>query len=249
MEGRSEPATRAVARTNRDDMAIPAMRPRCIVDGRSAYRSTMRLPLLLASSALCALAATGCSQGSEPVLAEFDESLSQALPTEGVIGRSVGDIVLPDVSNDGDPFTLRAGPDGLLIVYFGFTSCPDVCPTTLSDVKSALSGLGDTGDRVTTAMVTIDPERDLDATLDAYLRFFVPDGHALRTGDDALLRAAAGAFGADYDVVKVPDGTVEVTHTAYLYGVDDTGEVAIVWPFGAEPDRIRSDIEAFLERG
>jgi protein SCO1 len=98
-------------------------------------------------------------------------------------------------------------------------------------------------------MVTVDPERDLDATLDAYLRFFVPDGHALRTEDDDLLRAAAEAFGADYDVVRAADGNVEVTHTAYLYGVDDTGEIAIVWPFGAEPDRIRSEIEGFLERG
>lgn len=209
----------------------------------------MRRYTLLAALAWIVLVATGCSQDSVPVTAEFDESLTQSLPTAGVIGRSVGDIVLPDVSDGGAPFTLRAGPDGLLIVYFGFTSCPDICPTTLSDVKSSLAGLGEARDRVTTAMVTIDPERDLDATLDAYLRFFVPDGHALRTGDDALLRSAADAFGADYDVVKASDGNVEVTHTPYLYGVDDTGEIVIVWPFGAEPDRIRSEIEGLLERG
>ncbi|HSJ72494.1 MAG TPA: SCO family protein [Acidimicrobiia bacterium] len=208
----------------------------------------MRLDVMLATLA-CVLVATGCSTATTPVTAEYDESLSQALPTEGIIGRSVGGIALPDVSDGGVPFTLRAEPDGLLIVYFGFTSCPDICPTTLSDVKSALSELGEARDHVTTAMVTVDPERDLDATLDAYLRFFVPDGHALRTGDDALLRAAADAFGADYDVIKASDGNVEVTHTAYLYGVDDTGEIEIVWPFGAEPDRIRSEIEGFLERG
>jgi protein SCO1 len=230
-------------------MAIPEVRLHCVVDGANAYRSTMRLHLLLATTAVCVLLATGCSGGTVPVTAEYDESLSQVLPTAGVIGRSVGDIVLPDVSDGGAPFTLRASPDGVLIVYFGFTSCPDICPTTLSDVKSALSGLGEAGDRVTTAMVTVDPERDLDATLDAYLRFFVPDGHALRTGDDDLLRAAAEAFGADYDVVRAADDNVEVTHTAYLYGVDDTGEIAIVWPFGADPDRIRSEIEGFLERG
>lgn len=230
-------------------MAIAAVRAKRVVVGGSAYRSTMRLHVMLATIAGCVLVATGCSADTAPVPAEFDESLSQALPTAGVIGRSVGDIVLPDVSNDGDPFTLRAGTDGLLIVYFGFTSCPDICPTTLSDVKSALSGLGEAGDRVTTAMVTVDPERDLDATLDAYLRFFVPDGHALRTEDDGLLRAAADAFGADYDVVRTSDGNVEVTHTAYLYGVDDAGEIAIVWPFGAEPGRIRSEIEGFLTHG
>ncbi len=206
----------------------------------------MRRHVLLTTLALCALVVTGCSEESVPVAAEYDESLSQVLPSAGVIGRSVGDIALPDVSNGGVPFTLRAATDGILIVYFGFTSCPDICPTTLSDVKSALAGLGDARERVTAAMVTIDPERDLDATLDAYLRFFVPDGHALRTEDDTALRAAADAFGADYDVVKAADGGVEVTHTPYLYGVDDTGEIVIVWPFGAEPDRIRSEIEAFL---
>lgn len=209
----------------------------------------MRLRVLLATLAWCILVATGCSTQTVPAPADLDESLSQSLPTTGVIGRSVGDIALPDASRNGTPFALRAGTDGMLIVYFGFTSCPDVCPTTLADVKSALSGLADAHDRVAVAMVTVDPERDLDATLDSYLRFFVPGGHALRTADDDLLRAAADAFGADYDVVTSSDGTVEVTHTAYLYGVDDAGSIAIVWPFGAEPDRIRSDIERHLAQG
>lgn len=230
-------------------MAIPAVRLHLVVVGGGAYRSTMRLHVLFVTLACCVLVVTGCSGETVPESADFDESLSQALPTSSVIGRSVGDIALPDVSDGGAPFTLRADPDGLLLVYFGFTSCPDICPTTLSDVKSALSGLGDARDRVAMAMVTVDPERDLDAILGGYLRFFVPDGHALRTGDDRLLRTAADAFGADYDVIKTADGAVEVTHTAYLYGVDATGEIAIVWPFGAEPDRIRSDVEGFLSRG
>jgi protein SCO1/2 len=208
------------------------------------FRSTVTRVLALVF--VVALLGTACSsEGSTPTLAAFDDAVGQELPRSDLLGSYVGDIELPDVSNGGEPFRLAASPGGALVVYFGFTSCPDVCPTTLSDLKAALGDMEDMADRVDVAMVTIDPDRDFDATLEAYVTAFVPDGHPLRTDDDVELRAAADAFGADYSVIKTDDEP-NVLHTAYLYAVDDAGEVAVVWPFGAEPSDIRSGLEDLL---
>ena len=87
-------------------------------------------------------------------------------------------VALPDVANGGQPFDFRAAPDALLVVYFGYTNCPDICPTTMSDLRVALGELGDQAERVDVAMVTVDPERDTDVLAD-YVQGFVPDGHAI----------------------------------------------------------------------
>ena len=204
--------------------------------------------LLLAGVTVVAallLAACGSDEPSTPTLGPVDDAVGQELPSADVLGAYVGDITLPDVADGGAPFTLVAEPGDALVVYFGFTSCPDICPTTLADLRQALAGMGDGAGRVDVAMVTIDPERDLDATLEGYLRSFVPDAHPLRTADDAQLRQAADAFGADYSILSTGED-VDVQHTAYLYAVDDAGEIAVVWPFGAEPGRIQADLERLL---
>jgi len=159
----------------------------------------------------------------------------------------VGDVELPDVSNDAAPFPMRAD-DGLLVVYFGYTSCPDVCPTTMSDLRRALEALpAADAARVDVAMITIDPARDDADVLTRYVQTFVPDGHALRTDDDALLRRAADAFGADYSVTYAADGTPEVAHTGFLYAVDDTGHMRVQWPFGTQADAIERDLALLLD--
>lgn len=156
---------------------------------------------------------------------------------------TVAEVSLPSVEADGTstPFTFAAPQGDLLLVYFGYTSCPDVCPTTLSDVRNALTDLGDDSDDVQLAMVTIDPEIDSAEILTNYVRSFVPTGHALRTDDDAQLRAAANAFGADYGK---DDG--EVYHTGSLYAIDDQGELVLTWPFGVPTDDLASDIGRLL---
>lgn len=222
--------------------ASPCVRVRV----RGTYRFGMRSRSIALVVVVVGLVASACgSSETAPVLAELDPAVSHDLATPSILGNSVADVVLPDVSNAGADFPMRAEPGEALMVYFGFTSCPDVCPTTLADVKSAMADLGDTAERVRFSMVTIDPERDFDETLTAYVSAFVPSGHALRTTDEAALRAAADAFAADYSVIKSDDG-INVLHTAYLYAIDDAGTIRIVWPFGAEPDRIASDLTEML---
>jgi protein SCO1/2 len=159
----------------------------------------------------------------------------------------VDQVALPDVSQGGEPFTMRAQQDGLLLVYFGYTNCPDVCPTTLADVRAALRQL-DASDaaRVDLAMVTIDPARDTPVLTD-YVQTFVEDAHALATEDDALLRDAANPFGASYSVTTNDAGQIEVSHSPQLHVVGDDGTLRLTWPFGVTADDLAADMEALLE--
>jgi protein SCO1/2 len=162
---------------------------------------------------------------------------------------AVGDLALPDAGADGAPFAFRAPDDGLLLVYFGFTYCPDVCPTTMADVRQALRDLDeDDAARVEVAMATVDPGRDTPEVITGYVQGFVEGGHGLRTDDPEALQEVADAFGASYSVETV-DGEVEVAHTGYLYAVDDEGRLLVTWPFGTPDADLRADIELLLDEG
>jgi protein SCO1/2 len=194
-----------------------------------------------------AVAVASCSAESQAAPDDaFDEIASRPLPTATETGQPVGSVTLPDVSQDGVSFSMQADSGELLVVYFGFTSCPDVCPTTLADLKTALETIGNDAASVEVAMVTVDPERDTAAVLVDYVQWFIPDAHALRSENQAELDAAGDAFGADFSVIETGDNGVEVLHTAYLYGVDDSGQVVMIWAFGTESDAIAADISAFL---
>lgn len=210
--------------------------------------STMvsRVPLLFV---VLFLFAAACAQDPQATSGStFDAVASRQLPTSPVTGQSVGALSLPDVSNDGTPFFFHSADGEMLVVYFGFTSCPDICPTTLADLKAALAAMGDDADRVEVAMVTIDPDRDSAEALVDYVQWFIPAAHALRTEDRSLLEEAGDAFGAEFSIVKTPASDVEVLHTAYLYAVDDMGVVVAIWPFGVDAERIASDISSLLAR-
>ena len=197
----------------------------------------MRSMLLVS---LVVLVAAACGDDTEPAaFAGF----------ERVPAPVVADVDLPQVDADGNetPFVFRAVDDGVLLVYFGYTSCPDVCPTTLSDVRSALADVGDDAERVDLAMVTIDPDRDTPDVLTGYVEFFLEGSSAVRTTDDPSLRAAADVFGVDYGVETTADGEIEVFHTGSLYAVDDAGALVLTWPFGVPADDLAADLDRLLE--
>lgn len=158
-------------------------------------------------------------------------------------------VTLSDGANGGADFTTKARDGHLLLVYFGFTFCPDVCPTTLAETRKALRELGDRADLVDLAMITIDPERDGPEDLTDYVHAFVEDGHALRTDDPELLRRVADAYGADYGVTKRADGAVEVEHSAFLYVVDSQGRILVQWAFGAPSEDMTNDLAYLFDQG
>ncbi|MGD9755102.1 MAG: SCO family protein, partial [Acidimicrobiia bacterium] len=158
----------------------------------------------------------------------------------------VGDVSLPEAG--AGPFRFVAEPGHVLLTYFGYTSCPDVCPTTLADLKVVFEDIGAAADRVELAVVTIDPEVDTAELLTAYVRSFVPGAHAIVTTDDAALRAAADDFGADYGAVVNAEGVREVFHTASVYAVDDAGEIRVSWSYGTPADDVVHDLRLLLDR-
>src|SRR5690606_21446553 len=158
----------------------------------------------------------------------------------------VSQVTLPDATRDGEEVNFVGPPRGLLLVFFGYTSCPDVCPTTMADLRTVLADLGDDADRVEVAMVSIDPARDTPTVLSDYVGAFVDDARALRTDDDARLRYVAEAFGADYRVVDDGTGEPEVEHTGFVYAVDDQGRITLMWPHGTRPADYLHDVRLLL---
>jgi protein SCO1/2 len=153
---------------------------------------------------------------------------------------------LPDAANGDAPFAFRAEPGHLLVVFFGFTQCPDVCPTTLEAIRSGLRQLGTQADEVNVAMVTIDPDRDTGPVLTSYVQRVVPGAHALRTDDPAELAQAADVFGVSYDMSTNTAGKVVVGHTDLLYVVDETGMLRLTWTFGVSASDIANDLKILL---
>ena len=158
---------------------------------------------------------------------------------------TVADASLPDVSS-GQDFAFVAPDDGLLVLYFGYTSCPDVCPTTLADLRIALEDLGDGASRIDVAMATVDPERDTPEVLTGYLQSFIADARPLRSEDPEELARAAEALGVVYDVSQTEQGEIEVIHSGNMYAIDSQGTLLVTWPFGVDVDDIRLDLEALL---
>lgn len=158
---------------------------------------------------------------------------------------NVSSVTLPEVG--GSSVNMVAPADGLKLVYFGFTSCPDVCPTTLSHVKKALAEQSSADRlRVQVDVVTIDPIRDTPEKLTEYVSQFVPSANAIRTEDFVLLRSATDKFGADFSSRLNDKGVREVSHTADLYAIDDTGTIVLAWPFGTNPADLERDINRLL---
>jgi len=149
-----------------------------------------------------------------------------------------------------DGATLTAPDGGLSLVYFGFLSCPDVCPMTMADIRVARQRLPDEVDeRIEVAFITLDPVRDDGPRMLDYLGHFFDDGYrALRPADDASLREAAERLGVTYEIEPHEPGARDygVTHSAITYLVDDQGTVVRELPFGVSADEIATAIEASL---
>lgn len=182
-----------------------------------------------------------CTKDSQPAARELTGYTRQPLP-------SVKGVSLPRADGKGD-WSMTAPSGGLRLVFFGYTSCPDVCPTTMSDLKRGLLTLSK-GDRarVEVGMATIDPGRDTAAKLTDYVTTFIPDGVGLRTTDAAALARAAAPFGATFSVKPGKDGVPEVSHSGDLYAVDDRGRVVLQWPFGTSAKDLGADLAELLAR-
>ncbi len=154
---------------------------------------------------------------------------------------------LPDFN--GKVRTLADFKGSAVIVFFGFTQCPDVCPTTLAEMKSVKQLLGEDAKRFQVLFVTVDPERDTPELLSRYVTAFDPTFLGLR-GDPKATAEVAKEFKVFYQ--KVPGATPDtysVDHTAGSYIFDPQGRLRLFVRHGQSADKIASDIKLLLKQG
>jgi len=149
------------------------------------------------------------------------------------------------VDHEGRPRTDADFRGKLLIVYFGFTACPDICPTDLMEVARALTLLGAEAERVQAVFVTLDPERDSPAHLAAYLQSFHPALVGL-TGSPDAIRRMADAYKVYFAKAEGADGNGTIEHSAFVYLMDRSGAYLGFFPPGTSAERMLTIIRPQL---
>jgi protein SCO1 len=157
------------------------------------------------------------------------------------------DFDLPDV--DGKRRKLADFKGKLTVVFFGFTQCPDVCPTTMLELAEVKKAMGADGAKVQGIFISIDPERDTPPLLKAYIENFSPDFVALRGTLDET-KATAKAFKVFF--AKVPgkaEGSYSIDHTAGSYIFDTKGQVRLFTRYGGGAEALKHDLQLLLAQG
>jgi protein SCO1/2 len=131
------------------------------------------------------------------------------------------------------------------LVFFGFTHCPDVCPTTLFDVSEVLRSLGPDADRAGALFITVDPERDTTGALKDYLASFDPHLRGL-TGDADALAAVAKEYRVYYKKVPLDGGDYTMDHTAIVYLMDKDGHFISPFNLKRKPDVAAAELRKYL---
>ncbi len=131
------------------------------------------------------------------------------------------------------------------LVFFGFTHCPDICPTTLFDVSEIMRALGKDADRVGALFITVDPERDTPAALKDYLSSFDPHLAGL-TGDPAAVAAVAKAYRVYFKKVPLDQGGYTMDHTAIVYLMDKEGRFVSPFNLKRTTDAAAADLRRYL---
>lgn len=150
------------------------------------------------------------------------------------------------VDQDGRPRTLADYAGKVLVVFFGYTQCPDVCPTSLAELAQVMQALGPDASRVQVIMITVDPERDTPEVLKQYVQTFNPSFVGL-TGTPEQVKQAATSFKVYYAKVPAKDGNgYSMDHSAAFYLMDKQGEARVLAGNGSDVDSLAHDIRALL---
>ncbi len=200
-----------------------------------------RSSLIRAGATLVALALVG------PVLAQAPDADRAAKLMDDLMwgrGHVGGPFALID--QDGKPRTDADFRGKLMLVFFGYTTCPDICPTELMEIGLAVDKLGAAGDDVQPLFISVDPDRDTPDVLAAYVAQFHPRLIGL-TGTPGQIRAVADSYTAYYAKYFPNDGAVYlIDHTGLVYLMGRSGEYLGFFPPGTSADRMVEIIRQLL---
>lgn len=160
---------------------------------------------------------------------------------------AVSDFTLTD--HNGEAFSLSDLRGKVVMLFFGYTNCPDVCPTTLAEFKRVKTLLGEDAVQVAFVFVSVDGARDTPERLAQYVHAFDPDFIGL-TGDDAAIRSAAHDYGVFFQRVSYdnPDNYL-VDHTASSFVIGPNGDWRIKFSYGSDPAGMAEQIQRLLAEG
>ena len=131
------------------------------------------------------------------------------------------------------------------LVFFGFTHCPDVCPTTLFEMSEVLKAMGKDADRVNAYYITVDPERDTQAAMKEYLSSFDPRLKGL-TGSPQQIAKVLSEYRVYAKKVPLKDGDYTMDHTALIYLMDRDGKFVAPFNINQKPEQAASDLKRYL---
>jgi protein SCO1/2 len=149
---------------------------------------------------------------------------------------------------DGKVRTLADFKGKVVVMFFGYTQCPDICPTTLTEMQQVMALLGPQSDKVQVLFVTVDPERDTAAILKQYVPSFDARFLGLRPADDAALEKVTKDFKIYYK--KVPGtspGSYTIDHTAGSYAFDPEGRLRLYIKHAQGPETLAHDLKELLK--
>ena len=148
---------------------------------------------------------------------------------------------------DGSPFRMSALKGKIVLLFFGFTSCPDVCPTTLADFKRVKADLGEKADQLAFIFITVDPQRDTPEGAQAYAAGFDPQFIGL-SGSETELEPVWQGYGVYRKITESGSAaSYEVDHSSRVYLVDRTNRLRVTYPYGTPVEDLTADIRFLLK--
>ena len=171
------------------------------------------------------------------------QEISGSLIADEKIGSS-----LPLASTTGKDVVLNAPSDKISLVAFGYTRCPDVCPTTLFTLSNAIKKLDkNQQDKLQVYFISLDPERDTVEVLKGYVRTFHPDFAGLRP-ELAQLAQLKSEWRVVGNKVPIKDNNYTVDHSTGIYFIDKQGKTTVYEPYGTTAQQLADDIALFLQQ-
>lgn len=155
-----------------------------------------------------------------------------------------GDFTL--TNQHGEPFHLQQLRGKVVLLSFGYTYCPDICPTELAALSRVLDALDDKATQVQGVFISLDPQRDTPGVLKNYLAYFHPDLLGL-TGSEEAIRQVAGRYRVRYRKHQQPAGGYSLDHSANLHIIDRRGRLSTVVPYGLPPEHVLRVVRAMLQ--